>query len=322
MAKLPRRALGNTGLEVSILGFGASPLGGIFEDVDDNVGISAVHEAFRLGVNLFDTSPYYGATKSETVLGLALRGLPRDQIIVATKVGRYGPETFDFSADRVTRSVHESLKRLQLSYIDIIQCHDIEFGSLDQIISETLPALQQLKQHGLVRFVGITGLPLHIYKYVLERAPKGSVDVALSYCHYCLNDTTLQQLIPLLRDAGVGIINASPLSMGLLTAKGPPTWHPAPAELKDAVRAATDYCSHQGADISKLGLQFALRNSDIATTLVGMATPELVRQNVNTALETVCGGTDGPNKVLEQEVHRILSSVKDTTWPSGRPENN
>ncbi len=72
------------------------------------------------------------------VLGKALKDLPRDQIIVSTKVGRYGAETFDFSAERVTASVHESLQRLQIPYIDIIQCHDIEFGSLDQVC-ERLP---------------------------------------------------------------------------------------------------------------------------------------------------------------------------------------
>ncbi|KIY92829.1 hypothetical protein MNEG_15134 [Monoraphidium neglectum] len=179
MAKLPKRVLGSTGLQVSVLGFGASPLGSVFEDINEAEGIASVHEAFRLGINFFDTSPFYGATKSETVLGKALKDLPRDEIVVASKVGRYGPELFDFSAERVTASVTESLARLQVPYIDLIQCHDIEFGDLDQIVNETLPALAALKARGLVRFVGITGLPLGIFPYVLDRAPPGSVDVAL-----------------------------------------------------------------------------------------------------------------------------------------------
>ncbi len=125
--------------------------------------------AFNRGINFFDTSPFYGDTKSEAVLGKGLKLLPRDQIIVATKIGRYGQDTFDFSAEKVNASIKESLTRLQLDYVDLLQCHDIEFASLDQIVEETIPALLKLKERGVVRNIGITGLPLKIYKYVLDR---------------------------------------------------------------------------------------------------------------------------------------------------------
>lgn len=326
-AAFPRRLLGNTGLEVSVLGFGASPLGSVFEEINEAEGIASVHEAFRLGINFFDTSPFYGTTKSETVLGKALKDLPRDKIIVATKVGRYGPELFDFSAERVTRSVAESLQRLQIPYIDLIQCHDIEFGSLDQIINETLPALQQLKQQGLVRFIGITGLPFKCLTYVLDRVPPGTVDVALSYCHYCLNDTALDDHLTYLQDKQVGIISASPLSMGLLTPQGPPAWHPAPPELKQAAAAAADYCKGQGLDIAKLALQFAVRNPSISTTLVGMARSAVVHANVQAVLQALgCDPVSTADAAAEKaalsEVERILAPVKNITWPSGKPENN
>ena len=195
-----------------------------------------MHEAFGAGVNFFDTSPFYGLTKSESVLGRALQGLPRSQVVISTKVGRYGQEEFDFSASRVTASVQESLKRLQLDHIDLIQCHDIEFGDLDQVINETLPALQVLKSQGVVRFIGITGLPLSAFHYVLDRVPQGTVDVILSYCHNSLNDSSLIQDLSYFEEKGVGVINASPLSMGLLTREGPPSWHPAPQALKDLAR--------------------------------------------------------------------------------------
>ncbi|GLC38508.1 hypothetical protein PLESTB_001733100 [Pleodorina starrii] len=324
---LPRRPLGNTGLEVSVLGFGASPLGGAFGDVDESVAISSVHRAFARGVNLFDTSPYYGLTKSETVLGRALRDLPRSQLVLSTKVGRYGadPRDFDFSAARVTRSVAESLERLQVPYIDIIQCHDIEFGDLDQIVNETLPALAQLRNQGLVRHVGITGLPLEAFHYVLDRAEPGSVDVVLSYCHYCLNDTTLLGSVPYLRSRGVGLINASPLSMGLLTRGGPPDWHPAPPGLREAAARAAAHAAARGRDIAALGLGFALRQPDVSSTLVGMASPEVVDANVDTAMRALGTGAGGDgsdgsddDEVLG-EVLRMLEPVKDTTWPSGRP---
>ncbi|EFJ45553.1 hypothetical protein VOLCADRAFT_93987 [Volvox carteri f. nagariensis] len=260
---LPRRPLGSTGLEISVLGFGASPLGGVFGDIDESAAIDTVHHAVRRGINFFDTSPYYGLTKSETVLGRALRDLPRSDVVLSTKVGRYGsgsdPADFDFSAQRVTTSVAESLERLQVSYLDVVHCHDIEFGDLDQIVNETLPALAQLRSRGIVRHVGISGLPLESFHYVLDRAPPGSVDVVLSYCHYCLNDTTLLGSLPYFRSKGVGVINASPLSMGLLTRQGPPSWHPAPPQLRKRVEAAAVHAAQRGWDIAELGLGFAVR---------------------------------------------------------------
>lgn len=323
---IPRRPLGTTGLEVSVLGYGASSLGGVFSaDFDEAEGIRSVHAAFKAGVNFFDTSPFYGVTKSETVLGRALQGLPRDQIVLATKVGRYGPEEFDFSADCVTAGVHESLKRLQVDYVDLIQTHDIEFGDLDQVVNETLPALLKLKQQGLVRHIGITGLPLKIYRYVLDRVPPGTVDVALSYCHYTLLDTSLTELVPYFKDNGLGIINASPLSMGMLTPQGPPEWHPAPAEVQRAARKAAQCAEARGANIAKLGLMHALEYPEIATTLVGMPTCDQVAINVTATLQAL-GVQQNPNADAEaaamSEIRSIVAPVLNMTWPSGRPENN
>ncbi|KAI4964863.1 hypothetical protein ZWY2020_058093 [Hordeum vulgare] len=132
------RTLGGTGLRVSPVGFGASPLGNVFGDVPRDVARATVRRALDLGINFFDTSPYYGGTVSESVLGDCLRfaGVPRDSFVVATKCGRY-KEGFDFSAARVTRSVDESLARLGLDYVDILHCHDIEFTNLDQLACRT-----------------------------------------------------------------------------------------------------------------------------------------------------------------------------------------
>jgi L-galactose dehydrogenase len=154
------RMLGDTGLEVSILGYGASPLGGVFGLIDEDAGVAAVHEALRHGVNIIDVSPYYGITRAETALGRALRGIDRSSYVLATKVGRYGEHEFDFTAERVRRSVNESLTRLGVDHIDLIQCHDIEFGDLDQIVNETIPTLYELRDAGKVRFVGVTGYPM------------------------------------------------------------------------------------------------------------------------------------------------------------------
>lgn len=328
MAKLPRRPLGTTGLEVSVLGYGGSPLGGVYEaGYDEAEGVRSMHAAFEAGINFFDTSPYYGITRSETVMGRAMPGLPRGEVVLATKVGRYGPDMkdFDFSAERVTRSVRESLERLQTPYIDLIQTHDIEFGDLDLVVNETIPALLKLKADGLVRHVGITGLPLKVFKHVLDRVPPGSVETVLSYCHYSMLDTTLASMVPYLQDKGVGVINASALAMGLLTPQGPPDWHPAPPEVKLACREAAAAASAQGVNLAKLGIMQALKYPDIATTLVGMPSRDQVASNVATALQAL-GLQESPDAAAEaaalREVESILKPVQDITWPSGRPENN
>ncbi|KAJ8764741.1 hypothetical protein K2173_009132 [Erythroxylum novogranatense] len=316
---LELRPLGNTGLKLSCVGFGASPLGNVFGSVSEQDALDSVREAFRLGINFFDTSPFYGGTLSEKMLGKALKalGVPRNEYIVSTKCGRY-KEGFDFSAERVTRSIDESLARLQLDYVDILHCHDIEFGSLDQIVNETIPALQKLKEAGKTRFIGITGLPLGVFTYVLDRVPPGTVDVILSYCHYSINDSTVLDLLPYLKSKGVGVIHAAPLAMGLLTDNGPPEWHPASAELKFACRAAAAYCKEKGKNISKLGMQYSLSNKDISTVLVGMNSVRQVEQNVAAATELA---TFGQDRETLSAVEAIFGPVKNQTWSSGIPQS-
>ncbi len=306
------RVLGKTGLEVSVLGFGASPLGGVFGAVDEQQGVRAVHTAVDLGVNFIDVAPYYGLTRAEAVLGSALKEIPRDQYYLSTKVGRYGAENFDFSAARVIASVDESLARLNVEHIDIIHCHDIEFGDLNQIIEETIPTLHRLQETGKVRYIGISGLPLAILQYVADRAP---LDTVLSYCHYTLYDTSLTELLPYLKDKGLGVINASPLGMGLLTGLDLPSWHPAPAALKTACAEAAQFCKSQGIELARLALQFSLANPDAATTLTGIASPEQITQNIEWLVQPL-------DQEMLAEVQRILSPVRNLTWPSGRPENS
>ena len=306
------RKLGKTGLDVSILSFGASSLGSVFRPIDENEGIRAVHVALDMGVNLIDCSPFYGITAAETVLGKALRGVPRDNYVLVTKVGLYGDDEFDFSAQRVKRSVDESLGRMGVDHIDIIQCHDIEYVSLDQIVDETIPALRQAQESGKVGFVGITGFPLAIYPAIMDRI---EVDTILSYAHYSMNDTTLGGLIPYLQAKDVGIIGASPLSMGLLTNRGTPDWHPATDEIKAGCAAAAAFCREQGVDISQLAVQFSLRNPDIHSTLIGTANPDNMRRNIE--------WLDAPNdEDLIEAVLEVLAPIRDKTWQTGRPENN
>ncbi|RYX83125.1 aldo/keto reductase [bacterium] len=308
------RSLGNTGLQVSALSLGASPFGGVFGEVSYQDCKRCLDSALDLGINFIDCSPYYGQTKAEAMLGRTLDRVARDKYILATKVGRYGAEAtdFDFSAQRVTESVDESLSRLGVEYIDIIQCHDIEFGDLNQIVEETLPALRAVVAAGKARFVGITGLPLKVFREVIART---KVDTILSYCHYSLNDTTLENLLPVLEERNTGILNASPFSMGLLTGRGAPDWHPAPEAIKAACQKAAQHCRNKGASIEKLAVQFAVANPRLATTLVGTSKAEDIVSNVNCLTAPI-------DEELLSEVEAILAPIKDQTWPSGRTENN
>jgi L-galactose dehydrogenase len=304
--------MGRTGLKVSALGLGGSEIGGHFRPVDESVAIRAVHAALDLGINFIDTSPFYGLTRAETVLGKALHGIPRDRYYVGTKVGRYGDEEFDFSAARTKASVDESLERLGLDYVDLIQVHDSEFRSYDQVIKETLPALRDVCKAGKARFIGVTGFPLKMFRTIAARA---EIDVFLTYCHYTLWNDAAAALVTELQGKNLGVINAAVLGMGLLSKHGTLAWHPASQELKSTCAKAVAHCAARGADISALAIQFALANKKFHTTLAGTADPEEVRRNVRAAETPLDAG-------LLAEVQAILAPVRNQTWPSGRPENN
>ncbi|HXW92623.1 MAG TPA: aldo/keto reductase [Terriglobales bacterium] len=306
------RTLGKTALSVSVLSFGASSLGGVFKPVEESVAIRTVHTALDLGINFIDVSPFYGYSRAEEVLGKALRGIPRERYYLATKVGRYGDAEFDFSAERSAQSLDQSLRRLGVDYVDLIQSHDNEYGDLHQVIEETLPALRGLQEQGKARFVGVTGYPLKIFRTLLSRT---EADTILSYNHYSLNDTTLVSLLPCLKQKQVGIINASPVSQGLLTNHALPAWHPAPEDVRKACAAAAAYCRAQGADIAKLAIQFSLSNPDIHTTLVGTANPAHLEKNVKWIEEPI-------DQHLLEQVQERLAGIKDRGWTLGRAENN
>jgi L-galactose dehydrogenase len=306
------RPLGNTGLSLPALSFGASSLGAEFRQVDLQEALKSVHAALDLGMSFIDTSPYYGRGMSEVLLGIALRGVPRDKYLLGTKLGRYDAAHFDFSARRVVESVDISLQRMGVSHLDIILCHDIEFVEMSQIVEETLPALRHLQKQGKVRFVGISGYPMNIFRYVLERA---ELDVVLSYNHYTLQNTMLADLVPYLRTKEVGIMNAAPFSARLLTNLPLPPWHKATPEVREICRNAAEHCQKRGVDIAQLALQFSVANQDLATCIVGSANPD----NVRKWAEWIQLPLD---QALLAEVQAILRPIHNWFYIEGRPENN
>ena len=307
--------IGKTGMKVSNLGFGASSLGGVFHSIREEEGIEAVHTAVDNGINFIDVSPYYGHLKAETVLGKALKDIPREKYYLSTKVGRYGHNgvnTWDYSAKRAQESVYESMERLNVDYIDLINVHDIEFqgdmeGGLQLIVDETLPALVELREKGIVKHVGITDLQPENLKWVVEHAPAGTVESILNFCHYTLNDDAIVDYLDFFEQHGIGIVNASPLSMGLLSQRGIPAWHPAPKALVEVCQKAAQYCNEKNYPIEKLAVQFSVSNPRIASTLFSSANPENVRRNIQWANEE-------SDWDLVREVKEIIGNQQRVTW--------
>ena len=309
------RQIGQTGMKVSALSFGASSLGGVFHGIKEDTAIQAVFTAVDMGMNFIDVSPYYGHLKAETVLGKALRQIPRNKYYLSTKVGRYGKDgvnTWDYSAERVTASVYESMERLGVDYIDLINVHDIEFqaalpGGLQKICDETLPALVALRDKGVVGHVGITDLQIANLRWVIDHCAEGTVETILNFCHYCLCDDALADDLDYFEKHGIGIINASPLSMGLLSERGVPDWHPAPKPLVEACARAAQHCKAKGYPIEKLAIQYSVSNPRVTTTLFSSANPDNVRRNVEWANEQ-------PDWQLVKEVQDIIGEQKRVTW--------
>lgn len=309
---IQQRPLGKTGLELPILSFGASSLGQEFRQVDLDEALRSVRVALDCGLTFIDTSPYYGRGTSEVLLGFALRGVPREQYLIGTKLGRYDAGHFDFSARRVVESVDVSLHRLGVEYLDICLCHDIEFVDMRQIVEETLPALRKVQEQGKVGFVGISGYPMKIFRYVLDRAP---LDVVLSYNHYTLQNTMLADLIPYLEEKGVGIMNAAPFAARLLTNAELPRWHKATPDVRAACRRAAEHCQRHGVDIAQLALQFSIANPRIATCIAGSADSRRIEQWAAWIAEPF-------DKQLLADVLEILKPVHNWHHVEGRPENN
>jgi aryl-alcohol dehydrogenase-like predicted oxidoreductase len=307
------RRLGNTDLELPILSFGASSLGAEFRSVTLDEAIQSVKVALDCGLNFIDTSPFYGRGMSEVLLGIALKNVPRESYTLCTKLGRYDLAHFDFSAKRVAESVDVSLHRLGSGHLDIVLCHDIEFVSMQQIVDETIPALRKAQQAGKVRYIGFSGYPQKIFKFICEQT---DVDCVLSYNQYTLQNTRFaDETVPWLKQRGIGAMNAGPFSARLLTNAPLPAWLKEPEEVKAAARAVAAHCRERGVDIAKLALQFSLSHPDISTTIAGSANPENIRRWAEWAAEPI-------DETLLHEVQKIFAPVKNLGHVEGLPENN
>ena len=201
------RPLGKTDINLPILSFGASSLGAEFRSVNINEVMKSTITALDLGMNFIDTSPFYGRGMSEVMLGQGLKGIPRENYLLGTKLGRYSDIHFDFSAKRVEESIHISLHRLGTNNLDVLLMHDVEFVNLAQIWEETWPAMVRAKEQGKVRAIGFSCYPMKTFNIVLDHI-EDTCDCVLSYNQHTLQNTAFtENLLPRLNEKKIGAIN-------------------------------------------------------------------------------------------------------------------
>ena len=309
------RPLGRTGLRLPWLSFGASSLGQEFRTVDLNEALRSVRVALDLGMNFIDTSPFYGRGMSEVLLGVALRGVPRDQLLSsAPSSAATTRRHFDFSARRVVESVDVSLHRMGVDHLDIMLCHDIEFVDMQQIVDETLPALRKIQQQGKVRFIGISGYPMKMFRFVLDHT---DLDVILSYNHYTLQNTMLADLVPYLKDKGSRHHERGPVLGPAADQRAAcrPGTRPRRKCARSAKQAA-DHCASRGVDIAQLALQYSHRQRGHGH----------LHRRLGQSRQRAKSGCNGPNsrsiKSCWHEVLEILKPIHNWFYIEGRPENN
>ena len=312
---IPTRKLGKTDLHLPILSFGASSLGAEFRSITLDEAMLSTKTALDLGMNFIDTSPFYGRGMSEIMLGLGLKGIPRGNYLLGSKLGRYSDIHFDFSAKRVAESLHVSLQRLGTDYLEVLLLHDVEFVPLQQIWEETLPAVLKLKEQGKVRAVGFSCYPMKTFNTVLDHV-ENDIDCVLSYNRYTLQNTTfVDDLLPRLAAKNIGAMNAGPFSARLLTNAPLPEWLKEPEDVKAAARAAAKLCADRGVDIAQLALQFSCEHPGLATTIAGSANPANIRKWAEWLEQPI-------DRELLAEVLAIFAPVKNSGHLEGLPENN
>ncbi|KAI8972127.1 NADP-dependent oxidoreductase domain-containing protein [Pilobolus umbonatus] len=290
--------------EPSKVSFGAGAFSGTYEQLNETMPIEACQAALELGINCFDTSPYYG--QSEKILGDALLKLrpiyPRSSYYLATKIGRYGYSVRDFD-------------------YNVVYAHDVEFVSFDQV-KEALSALFELKSQGKIKYVGISGYPLSVLLKVVEYQFKigQPLDIVLSYCHYTLQNTMLADYARLFRQAGVKyIMNASPLSMGLLRDEGPFDWHPANEQIRSCAQQAAKVAQQQGLSLANLASRFSFQSNLFDSTVIGLNSAPQVIEAMATYDELKRDNTQQENTAY-QMIANIFQPCKDSEWESPTPK--
>ncbi|XP_052867578.1 uncharacterized protein LOC128273613 [Anopheles cruzii] len=305
---------GCTGMMVSKVSLGCATLSHLFGDLDVEDAIKAVEMAVRQGINYIDTAPYYGQGRSEEVLGLAFKNIPRQAFYVATKVGRYERNfegMFDYSAQKTRESVEKSLQLLGVDCIDVVQIHDVEFSpSLELVLQETLPTLEELRSEGKLKFIGVSDYSMDFLKKVITSAP-GRFDSVLCYSRNTLIDNSLKNYLPFFLQNKLAVICAAGHALGLLTNAGPQPWHPANEQMKTVCREASEYCAQRGIELGKLAMFHFVQLAGPVTFLAGMQTQKLVEINLKAYRE---GLSVEESEALTHLMKSVFPKIQHKNW--------
>jgi len=289
VAPLRTSYLGTSGVQVTELAFGGAAIGNLFTEVSDDAASAAVAAAWAGGIRAFDTAPHYGLGLSERRLGAALRGYPRDEYVISTKVGRLlepmpaasGPDqegfavpagmrrVWDFSADGVRRSLADSLARLGLDRIDIALIHDPDDHE-EQAFREAYPALEDLRAQGCL---GAIGAGMNQNEMLTRFVTDTDVDVVLAAGHFTLLDQTAgQALLPAAAARGVSVLAGGVFNSGLLAAPEPNAlydYRAAPAALITRAARLEAICGQFGVPLRAAAARFPMRHPAVGSVLIG-----------------------------------------------------
>jgi D-threo-aldose 1-dehydrogenase len=319
-APLAKRSLGRSGLKVSILGFGTAPLGDLYERLDESAALATIAAALDGGIRLFDTSPLYGSGLAEHRLGTALRQAVRDDLTISTKVGRWmdpwrkasAPSgvgkpagaaapgfagglphraVFDYSYDGTMRALEQSLLRLGMDHVEIVLIHDVDVwthgpdaieGRVREVMAGSYPALQRLRDEGVVKAIGVGVNEAEMAERLVRMADLDCVLLAGRYS--LLEQPALNHFLPLAQERKVGVMLGGVFNSGILATGAVPharyNYQPAPADILAQVARIEAVCQAHGVPLAAAAMQFALGHPAVATLVLGGVTPTEVKANV------------------------------------------
>lgn len=316
---MQRHPIGTTGLEVTAIGFGTAPLGGMPDtyghSVDEATARATVDAIFDSPVNLMDTSRNYGAGRSEERIGAVIRewgGLPPG-FVLSTKLDR-DMDTGRFDAARARRSLEESLTVLGLDHIPMLHLHDPEHAlNMDEIVRKggALDALFRMKEEGLATAVGLAMGRLDVMLPLVREWP---FDVVLSHNRFTLLNRSADELFDVARARGITVLNAAPYAGGVL-AKGTAqvkkiTYQDASEAALAPVRHVEGICADHGVAPGAVGLQFSMNDPRVTSTIVGVSKAERVAATLDWAaavIPTQAWDQLGrlPYETEDPEAHRV-----------------
>ena len=314
-----------TELDFSAVGLGMGPIGDFFELLDEKTTIATVEQAWASGIRTFDASPHYGNGLAESRLGAGLRRVPRDEIVVSTKIGRvmdpfgkppqrnkdaYSPgfvggfphaPHFDYSYDGTMRSVEQSLLRTGLSRFDVLLIHDCDVwthGAADaerrfkEAMDGAYRALDKLRSE---KTVGAIGFGINEADTCVRFARAGDFDVAMMAGRYSLLiQNGLAEFLPLALEKKMGVMLAGVFNSGILATGAVPAakfeYAPAPPEIMDRVRRIEAICKSHGTSIRRAAIQFAMAHPAVVSVVLGAVKPAEVEANAADAEGQVPAG--------------------------------